>query len=63
MISSDFLGIHLIALAVIPICPKQDVRHPRWGSAHLFADSVDIDAGITFDDQFIMNMTYDGTVA
>ena len=52
-----------VPLCLIPISPEKDVRHPVRGSSHLFADGFQIDAGVTFDDQFIVDVTNDEAVA
>ena len=57
-----FISVFFIKFCLIPIRPQQDVRHPFRGSAHLFADSFQINAGAAFNDQFIMDMSDDKAV-
>ena len=56
-------SVVFIKFGLIPIRPKHDVRHPRLGSSHLFADSFQINTGIAFDDQFIMHVPDDEAVS
>lgn len=57
-----FMSVFFIKIGLVSVSPEQNVRHPVRGSAHLFTDSFEISSGITFDDQFIMNMTDDEAV-
>ena len=57
-----FMSVLFIKFGLVAVGAEQDVRHPVRGSAHLFTDSFEIDAGITFDDQFIMDMSDDEAV-
>lgn len=41
---------------------EQDIWHPVRGSAHLFTDDFPVNSGITFDDQFIMDVSDDEAV-
>lgn len=56
------MSVFFVKLCLVAISAKQYVRHPFRGSAHLLTDCFEIDAGIAFDDQFIMNMTDDKAV-
>ncbi len=57
-----FVSVFLVKHRFISISPEQDAGHPVWRSSHLFADSIQIYAGVAFYDQFIMDMTNDETV-
>ena len=52
-------SILFIKLCFIAVGAEQDVRHPVRGSAHLFTNCFQINAGITFDDQFIVDVSDD----
>ena len=53
----------LIEIAFIPISPKFDPRKPGRGSPHLLADRVQRYVRAAFDDQFIVYVSDDLTVA
>ena len=57
------MSVFLVKLCLISICPEQDARHLVRRSFHLFADSIQIYAGATFNDQLIVDMTNDETVS
>lgn len=52
-----FLSVLFIKFSLIPICPKQDIRHPFRRPAHLFADSFQVNSGSAFNDKLIMNVS------
>ena len=54
-----FMSVFFVELCFVAVGAEQDVRHPFRGSAHLFADGFQINTGIAFDDQFIMDMPDD----
>ena len=56
------MSVFLVKLCLISICPEQDARHPVRRPSHLFIDGFQVNAGVAFDDQFIMDMTDDETV-
>lgn len=56
------MSVLFIKLSLITIRSEKDIRHQVRGSAHLFTDGFKIYAGITFDDQFIMNVSDDKAV-
>ena len=57
-----FMSVFLVKRCFIAIGAEQDVRHPFRGSAHLFTYSIEIHTGITFDDQFVMDVSDDEAV-
>ena len=57
-----FMSVFFIKISFVSVCSKQDVRHPVRGSAHLLTYGFQVNAGIAFDDQFIMNVTDDKAV-
>lgn len=64
---SDHSGGLLLSVLTVPgsfisIRPEQNIRHPVRGSAHLFTDSFQVNSGIAFNDQFIMDVTNDEAV-
>ena len=58
-----FVSVFLVKHCLISICSEQDVRHPVGRPSHLFTDDLQVDSGIAFDNQFIMNMPDDKTMA
>lgn len=56
------MSVFFIKLCFISIRSQQDIRHSFRESAHLFADSFQINAGAAFNDQFIMDMSDDKAV-
>lgn len=54
-----FISVFFIELCFVSIGPEKDVWHPVRGSSHLFADDFQVNAGIAFDDQFIVDVTDD----
>ena len=57
------MSVFFVKIGLVAVGTEQDVRHPVRRSAHLFADGFQIDTGIAFDDQFIMDMPDDKAVA
>ena len=55
--------IFLIKIGFIAIGTKLQSLCPGWGSAHLVADCLQGHPAVGFDDQFIVDMHYDGTAA
>ena len=55
-------SILFIKLCFVSVGAEQDIRHPVRGSAHLFADGFQIYTRITFDDQFIVDVSDDKAV-
>lgn len=52
-------SVFFIKISFVSVCSKQDVRHPVRGSAHLLTYGFQVNAGIAFDDQFIMDVPDD----
>lgn len=57
------MSIFLVKQCLVSVGAEQDIRHLVGGSTHLVADGFQINSGIAFDDQFIMDMTNDEAVA
>lgn len=57
------ISVFFIKIGFIPIRPKQNVRHPVRRSAHLFTDSFQVNSGVAFNNQFIMDVSDDEAVA
>ncbi len=57
-----FMSIFFVKIGLISICSKQDVRHPVGGSAYLFTDSFQVNSGVAFNNQFVMNVLNDKAV-
>lgn len=53
------LSVFFIKIGFVAVCPKQYVRHPVRGASHLFADYFQVNSGVAFYDQFIMNVSND----
>ena len=51
--------VFFIKLSFVAVSAEQDVRHPVRESAHLFTDGLQINSGVTFNNQFIMDMPDD----
>ena len=56
------MSIFPVKQCFVSVGAEQDVWHPFWGSAHLFTDCFQINAGVTFDDKFIMDVSDDEAV-
>ena len=56
------MSVLFIKFCFVAVGAEQDIRHPFRRSAHLFADSFQINAGATFNDQLIMNVSDDEAV-
>jgi len=56
------MSVFFVELCFVAIGAEQDVRHPFRGSSHLFTYRIEIHTGITFDDQFIMDVSDDEAV-
>ena len=56
------MSVFFIKWRFIAVGSEQDVRHPVRRSSHLFADGFQIYTGITFDDQFIVDVSDDEAV-
>ena len=54
-----FVSVFFIKICFVSVRPKQDVRHPVRGSAHLFADCLQAGCIAAFDYQLIMDVSYD----
>lgn len=55
-IVADYVLIFFVKMCFVAVGPEKDVRHPVWRAPHLFADGFQIDAGVAFDNQFIVDM-------
>ena len=51
-----------ILICLVAVGVEQDVRHPVRRSSHLFADDIQINSRVAFDDKLIMNVTDDEAV-
>ncbi len=51
------LSVFFIILCFIPICPKHDIRPPVRGAAHLLTNGFQVNTGVAFDDQFIIDVS------
>lgn len=65
---SDHSGGLLLSVLTVPgsfisIRPEQNIRHPVRGSSHLLTDHFLVNSGVTFDDQFIVDVTNDKAMA
>lgn len=56
------MSVLFIKFCFVAVGAEQDIRHPFRRSAHLFADSFQINARATFNDQLIMNVSDDEAV-
>ena len=54
-----FMSVFFVKIVLIAVGAEQDVRHPVRRSAHLLANHIQVNIGAAFDDQFIMNVSYD----
>ena len=54
--------VFFIKHGLIAVGAEQDVRHPFWGSSHLLTNDLQINAGVAFDNQFIMDVSDDKAV-
>ena len=57
-----FMSVLFIKFCFVSVSAKQYVRYPVRGSAHLFADSFQVNAGAAFNDQLIVDMSDDEAV-
>lgn len=55
------ISIFLIKFTFVSVCPEQQSFGPRRCTSHLLTDGIDTGIPAAFDDQFIMDMTDDGT--
>ena len=51
------MSVFFVKMCFVSVGAEQDVRHPVRGPAHLFTVGFQIDTMITFDDQFIMDVS------
>ena len=58
-----YLLIFLVKIGFIAIGTKEESFCPGWGSAHLFADGIEGYTWVGFNNEFIVNMHYDGAMA
>ena len=56
------MSVFFIKIGLITVGAEQDVRQPVRGSAHLFADSFQVNAGAAFNDKLIMDVPDDEAV-
>ena len=66
--ASDGIDSHLRLFLIffvkgccIAVRPEQEAFCPRWGPAHLLTDRVQRHAGISLNDQFVVNVHHDVT--
>lgn len=53
------MSVFFIKICFVPVCSKQDIRHPVRRSAHLFTDCLQAGVLAAFDDQLIMDVADD----
>ena len=58
-----FMSVFFIKIGFVAVGAEQDILHPVGRPSHLFTDDLQVDSGIAFDNQFIMNMPDDKTMA
>ena len=58
-----FMSVFFIKYCLVAVGAEQDIRHPVGRPSHLFTDDFQVNSGIAFDNQFIMNMPDDKAVA
>lgn len=58
-----FMSFFFVKLCFMSVSAEQDAWRPIRGSAHLLTDGFQINSGIAFDDQFIMDVADDETMA
>ena len=51
------MSVFFIKIGFISIGAEQDIWHPVRGSAHLLSDYLQVNDGIAFDDQFVVDVT------
>ena len=51
------MSVFFIKIGFISIGAEQDIWHPVRGSAHLLTDYFQVNDGIAFDDQFVVDVT------
>ena len=57
------MSVFFIKIGFVAVGAEQDILHPVGRPSHLFTDDLQVDSGIAFDNQFIMNMPDDKTMA
>ena len=53
-----FMSVFFVKIGLIAVGAEQDVRHPVRRSAHLLTNNIQVNIGTAFDDQLVMNMSY-----
>lgn len=56
------MSVFFIKIGLITVGAEQDVRHPVRRLTHLFTDDLQVNHWITFNDQFIMDVSDDKAV-
>ena len=56
------MSVFFVKHGLIAVGAEQDVRHPFRGSSHLLTNDLQINAGVAFDNQFIMDVSDDKAV-
>lgn len=56
------MSVFFIKICLVAIGAEQNVRHPVGRPSHLFTDDFQVNSGIAFNNQFIMNVTDDKAV-
>ncbi len=56
------MSVFFVKHGLIAVSAEQDVRHPFRGSSLLLTDDLQVNAGVAFDDQFIMDVPNDEAV-